>query len=77
MDESCIKELLVYDKVVIYDAYATETGFANTLCARLMELGYKGKVVVKTVPTDFVRHASIIQQEAKFGLLPEDIVKLL
>ena len=77
MDESCIKELLDYDKVVIYDAYATETGFANTLCARLMELGYKGKVVVKTVPTDFVRHASIIQQEAKFGLLPEDIVKLL
>lgn len=62
MDEKKVLELLGYEKVIIYNAYATKEGFANTLESRLMSLGYKGKVIVKTVPTEFVKQATIEEQ---------------
>ena len=77
MDENCIKELLSYKKVIIYNAYAVECGFANALCAKLIQLGYKGELIVRTVPDVFVKHASIAEQKKEFGLLPEDIIKLI
>ena len=77
MCDACVKELLNYNKLIIYNAYATEAGFANALCANLMKLGYKGEVIVKTVPDVFVEQATIEEQKAKFKLLPENIVELI
>ena len=77
LDEEWVKILLAYDKVIIYDAYSVEGGFPGFLAARLMTEGYKGKVIVKAIPDTFVKHASVKEQKTEFGLLPEDIVKLL
>ena len=77
MDEEKIKKLVSYDKVIIYNPYATREGFANALETRLFELGYKGQVIVKTVPTQTVNQASIEEQRKEFGLLIEDILQLL
>ena len=77
MDEEKIKKLVSYDKVIIYNPYATREGFANALETRLFELGYKGQIVVKTVPTQTVNQASIEEQRKEFGLLIEDILQLL
>ena len=78
MDDLMIdKEIVKYDKVIIYDAYAIENGFAQALANRLISLDYKGKVIIKAVPNVYVDHASIEEQLEKFGLLPSQIVELL
>lgn len=77
MDENKVLELLTYKKVIIYNAYATKEGFANALESRLMSLGYKGMVVVKTVPTEFVKQATIDEQREIFGIKIDNIIDLL
>ena len=71
------KELLSYAQVIIYNAYATREGFANALEAYLLENGYKGKVIIKTVPTQFVKQATIDEQREEFGLRIDDIIDLI
>lgn len=77
MDEKKVLELLGYEKVIIYNAYATKEGFANALESRLMSLGYKGKVIVKTVPTEFVKQATIEEQRELYGIKIDNIIDLL
>lgn len=77
MDENKVKELLQYRKIIVYNAYATKEGFANALEAKLLESGYQGKVVIKTVPTVFVKHATVDQQREEFGLRIDGIIDLL
>ena len=75
LDMDKVKELLSLDKVVIFDAYSTRNGFANALASKLSELGYKGELVIKTVPETFVHHASVKEQLVDLKLTPEDIIK--
>ena len=77
MDENKVKELLEYSRVIIYNAYATKEGFAQALESKLLENGYRGKVVIKTVPTVFVKHATIAQQREEFKLTIDDIIDLI
>lgn len=77
MDENKVLELLNYKKVIIYNAYATKEGFANALESKLMSLDFKGKVVVKTVPTEFVKQATIDEQRELFGIKIDNIIDLL
>ena len=66
--------LLSYQSVLIYDAYGTKEGFADTVLSALCELGYKGKVHVRAIPNQFVAHAKYNEQLSQFGLLPEQIL---
>ena len=78
MDEEIISnEIVKYNRVIIYDAYSVENGFAQYLSAKLVALGYKGEIIIKSIPDVFVDHASINEQLDKFALQPEDILKLL
>lgn len=77
MDKEAISELLTYEKVIIYDAYATSVGFASLLSAKLAELSYKGQTIIKAIPLEFISHASIEEQKELYGLRPEDILKLI
>ena len=78
MDEEIIsKEVIKHNRVIIYDAYSVENGFAQYLSAKLVSLGYKGEIIIKSIPDVFVDHSSINEQLDKFSLQPEDILKLL
>ena len=78
MDEEVIsQELVKYNKVIIYDAYGIENGFASALAVELMKNGYKGQIVLKAIPDVFVEHASQDEQLAKFALKPENILELV
>ena len=77
MDENKIMSLLNYKRVIIYNAYATKEGFANALVSSLVEQGYKGEIIVKCVPTEFVKQATIDEQREEFGLTVGDILKLI
>ena len=75
-DQKKARELLSYRKVIIYNAYATKEGFANALEAFLLENGFKGEVIVRAVPTQFVKQATIEEQRAEFGLRIDEIIDL-
>ena len=77
LDNEWVDKLLSYDKVIIYDAYSIEEGFPRYLASTLMMNGYRGQCIVKAIPNTFVKHASTYEQKKEFGLLPEDIVKLV
>ena len=77
IDEARVKELLGYDKVIIYDVYATREGFINALTAKLIDHDYKGEIIVKCVPTAFVKQATIAEQREEFGITVNDLMKLL
>ena len=77
MDEEALKGLLNYKRVIIYDAYSVEAGFASICAARLAELGYKGETIIKAIPDVYVKHASIEQQKQDLGVSLSDIEKLL
>lgn len=78
MDDDAVEELSKYERVVIYDAYAVENGFAQELAAHLVSIKkYKGEIIIKSIPDVFVEHASQKEQLDKFGLSPEQIVELL
>lgn len=73
MDEKVISDLLDYQTIFIYDAYATEDGFINKLKVKLLNLSYKGNVVSFGVPLSFVKQATIKEQAEEFNLLPEQV----
>lgn len=77
MDEAKIEQLLDYKKIIIYDPYSTKEGFVNALENRLFELGYAGQVIVKTIPTKFIRQATIEEQREEYKLQVKDIIDLL
>ncbi len=76
-DEEAVKEVMKRSKIIIYDAYATVSGFASYLSEYLLTNDYKGEVIVKAIPDVFVAHATIEEQLKRYSLLPEDITKLL
>lgn len=77
LDEEFLKESLGYKRILIYDAYATQGGFALSCLAKLNELGYTGKVLIRTVPTVFVGQATIDEQREQFGLIPKQVLEML
>lgn len=76
-DKVKAKELLKYEKVIIYNPYATKEGFANALESFLLENKYKGEVIVKCVPTVYVQEGTIDEQRAEYKLRIDDIIDLI
>ena len=77
MDDVAIKELLKYQRVIIYNPYGVENGFAALLCAKLLKEDYRGQIVIKAIPDQFVKHASIEEQRKELGVSIDDICSLL
>ena len=76
-DTNKAKELLNFKKVIIYNAYATKEGFSNALEAFLLEHGYKGELISRCVPNEFVKQATIAEQRKEFGLDIDSIISLI
>ena len=80
-DQEMLSSLSEYETIVIYDAYATEFGFASYLKTKLCEMSYKGQIKSFAIPDAFVTQAKISEQLEELGLLPkqvfEEIKKLL
>jgi len=76
LDEN-VTNLLDYDKIVIYDSYSTEVGFANSLVAKLIAAGFKKQIIVKAIPNVFVSHATINEQRDELGISIDKIIDIL
>lgn len=74
LDEDALKNLLDYDKIVIYDAYSTQGGLVSNVTLKLSQLKFRGLILARCVPNVFVKQASIPEQLESFKLLPEQIL---
>ncbi len=72
-----IKELLKQDKILVYDPYGTDNGFAANLALALLKENYKGQFKVKSVPNQFVNSDSYENQLSRFSLLPRQVEEYL
>jgi len=75
IDLDAVKELVSYEKVVIYDPYSTQGGLVNNLMAQLLTLNYKGAISAYFVKNEFVKQASQNEQLELYHLLPEQIIE--
>ena len=75
IDMDMVKELLSYDKVIIYDVYGTKDGLAIHLLEALNALSYKGTVKMMCVPDAFVKQATIKEQRIDLHISLDDLFK--
>jgi 1-deoxy-D-xylulose-5-phosphate synthase len=69
--QSLLKSKLVY----VYDPYATQNGFGESLASALAQKGFQGQVVIKAAPNVFVHHDTIDGQLKSYQLRVEDALK--
>lgn len=69
-----IELLMKYKHLLVYDAYSTETGFANAILAELFKRHYQGNVLAKAVPNRFMYLASEKEIEEDLGLRPNQVI---
>ena len=77
LDENAIQQLLKFKNIAIYDAYSTQGGLVSSLTVKLSSLGYQGSISAFCIPNVFVKQASINEQLAQFGLLPEQVLDVI
>lgn len=65
-NEENIKNLIKYKKIYIYDPYGTEAGFASNLLLNLNKQNYEGKVFIKSLPVQFIKKGTILEQEQEY-----------
>lgn len=71
VNDKWIYKLLKYDKIIIYNVYATKNGFAYGLEDDLIAKGYKGTIITKALPNKFISHGTIDQQLQDAELTPQ------
>ncbi len=77
LDEECLKSILNYDHIIIYDAYAIKEGFCYHVLAKLCELNYKNEIKVFGLENKFITKASIKQQEKDNNVDVESVVSYI
>lgn len=74
LDEQVLTSLLDYQKIFIVDGYGVKEGFAHPIIAYLTRKQYQGEVLVKAIPNQFIKHASLEEQMDAVGLTPKQII---
>lgn len=77
LDTDSIKELLKLNKVIIFDPYGVEEGFPSALATTLLKCDYKGKLIIKAIPSKFIQHSLVEEQLADLNITIEDVIKLI
>lgn len=72
-----IELLKTYSKIVIYDPYSVAEGFANPLIAKLIASGYKGEIITKAIPNEFIGHSTVEEQRNDLGISINNIIDIL
>jgi 1-deoxy-D-xylulose-5-phosphate synthase len=75
IDSESLDQILSASLIYIYDSYGTKTGFAESVLSALAEKRFSGIVKVKAIPSSFIPHGSIHQQEKDFGVSIDDALE--
>lgn len=72
-----VNQLLNYEEIFIYDAYANKSGFCLHLENLLLENNFKGKIKIFAIEDKYYSHMSINEQLKLACISPEDILNNL
>jgi 1-deoxy-D-xylulose-5-phosphate synthase len=72
-----LKKYLDYENIVIYNPYGIESGYVYQMENALIDLGYKGNVLKKSIPITYVDKGTILEQEQLYGVDEDSLVNLL
>ena len=75
ISQSLVDFALGYENILIHDAYSTKVGFCNSFLSSLMEKGYSGKVIVRSLPNEFISALDKKEEESAFGLTAEQVLE--
>ena len=74
-EEESILNLLEFKIIYIYDPYGVESGFCANLTLDLIKHGYKGKILTRAIPVEFVFKGNILEQEILTNVDTEVVIK--
>lgn len=77
LDNDFVNNMLKYDRVIIYNPYATKYGFANSLVESLVSLGYKGDISVMCVPNAFIKHSTVEETLKDNHIDIDDLINII
>lgn len=77
LDEECLKSILDYKHIIVYDAYAIKEGFCYHVLAKLNELNYKNEIKLFGLDNKFITKASIKQQEKENCVDIESVISYI
>lgn len=77
VDKELLKQYLDSKVIIIHDAYSIEDGFCNKVKCALYELGYKGKIITRGISKEYIKCASIIEQEKQMLVSTDQIKELI
>lgn len=75
--DSNVEDLLGYERIIIYNPYATKDGFVNNFIKKLALYNYKGKILIVAIEQDFVRAMSIKEQMSECHVAIADVIKIM
>lgn len=76
-DKNVLSSLFNTKSVIISDSYGTEIGFPLLVKNALIDMGFKGEIITRGIPTSFIEQASISEQLSDFGLDCDSILALV
>ena len=68
VDEAAITALLRFERIFVFEESNRAGGVGESLCARLMEAGFTGRIHITAVPEEFVPHMSTARALVRYGL---------
>ena len=76
-DKEMLKEIIShnYSKIIIYDPYSIRNGLSSIVSAYLATNGFKGELVIKCIPYEYIKQATIEEQLKECDLTVEDVLK--
>jgi len=75
--DSNVKDLLSYERIIIYNPYATKDGFVNNFIKKLALYNYRGQILVVAIEQEFVKAMSIKEQMNECHVAIADVIKIM
>lgn len=75
LDCSSLDKLISYDKIIIYNSYGVSSGFADEIKSYLLEHNFRGKLFDFSLPLEYIKQATILEQLTQYELTPDCLIK--
>lgn len=68
ISEEIYSNLLKFENIIVYDSYATENGFVESVKNYLFDKHYSGNFISFGIPNVFIQHDTIENQEKRYNV---------
>lgn len=77
IDKEMLDSLKHYRTIIVYDPYSTYNGLSLSIKDYLLSNEYKGNLIIRCIPNEFIPQGTISEQESSLGLSIDDIKEII